>query len=382
MVFRHSMLVVLAVVSATGCRAVGTGGGLTPPEPIAARPPLEAEEIIARINRNARQVQSLKADPSITVIVANKERHPLNARMAMQRPRNFKLELFAPTITQAEEADIGSNEQGFWFWVKRSKEKEVYVCNYDDSGSSPLAVAFQPDWIVEALGLREIPPDEAAGYKVSRGSGTYAGSLILTQRRESRDGDGYTKMIIVDASTGLIHEHRLYERDQKTLLARAVIPQGRYQRVRVSSGTGGESESTVVLPSKIQLSWIREQLELVVDLGRPKINPEFSRELFEEPPFKGYSRVNIAELAGSAHGTTTIRETWPPPPSGVRLNDPEPLGRDDTSRAPTPSTTLASDEPRLRERVVGARIPTAPVPDALKPDGAAWARVQPRDYEP
>lgn len=366
MVRRHALLVLTALLLGAGCRAAGTSALPPTSDPVAVRPVPTAETVISRLNSNARLVQSLKAEPSITVVVTSgkrKEQHPLNGLLGMERPRNFRLELLAPTLTQSKEADIGSNEEGFWFWVKRSKEKEVYVCRYSDTGDSPLAAAFQPDWIVEALGLREIPAEEAADYAIRRGEPPATNTLVLTRRLRTPAGESYMKMLIVDAATGVLREHRLYAGDQKTMLARAVVPPGHYQRVAVSARPEeGVGATAVVLPTKIQLSWVKEQLDLIVDVGKPEINPALPAGLFTEPTtsFKGYTRVDISGPAGTAgRATTTIRETRPAPPAGVQLHEPEPLGVEGASRSATDTAPLASSVPAGRERIVRPGLPTA-----------------------
>ena len=47
-------------------------------------------------------------------------------------------------------------------------KSRIYWCNYDELDSSALAVTYQPDWIIEALGLKPITPEEAKGIKVAR----------------------------------------------------------------------------------------------------------------------------------------------------------------------------------------------------------------------
>ena len=81
----------------------------------------------------------------------------------MVRPRNFKLELISH-MGQTK-ADIGSNDEEFWFWVQNDDDRSIYWCNYDDLESSALAVTYQPDWIMEALGLKPITPEEAASIR-------------------------------------------------------------------------------------------------------------------------------------------------------------------------------------------------------------------------
>ena len=33
-------------------------------------------------------------------------------------------------------ADIGSNDERFWFWMQSKKDKSVYVCDYADLAST------------------------------------------------------------------------------------------------------------------------------------------------------------------------------------------------------------------------------------------------------
>jgi hypothetical protein len=377
-------LLALAACGLVGCRAGGLGNLARPEPPIAARTDPSVERIVAHLNQNAHLVQTLKASPTITVS-ADHRNHPLNGKLAMSRPRNFRLELRTP-VTSGREADIGSNSDGFWFWVARSEEKKVYVARYDESGASPLAAAFQPDWIVEALGLREIPEEESRTITVERGSGADAGRLSLTRRQRAQNGQVYTRMMIVDEAKGLVREHRLYEGDKKVLLAKASIPPGAYVAAKLperdpNSSTGGGG--VVILPSQIRLEWMREQLALDVSLGRPQVNGTLSDELFVEPEFRGYARIDMSEQPGLANGPTTIRETRPAPPAGVQLQRPEPLRASGADASPSnPWPAPPDPAAAANDRVIGAPWPTAPTPAFLRPGATGWARVAEREYEP
>src|SRR5262249_16893173 len=146
---------------------------------------------------NAERVQSLRAFPEVTVTFTEpngrKQSGSVNGRLAMERPRSFKLLLKSHV---AEEADIGSNEDEFWFWNRRNEEKAVYVCHYSEAGDSPLPGSLQPDWIVEALGLREIPPQDEKRIIVRRGQ--QPGTLVLTDKRTSPLGETTYKVTVVD----------------------------------------------------------------------------------------------------------------------------------------------------------------------------------------
>jgi hypothetical protein len=349
---RPALLAVMALLLVAGCRAAGLRQ-LDRPEPSAARPALAVEEFVARINQNAQQVQSLKARPEITVVVANREHYGVSGRMALERPRNFRLELTSGAMVTSKEADIGSNDKVFWFWVKdrehrRDEPRQYLAGRYDESGATPLAIAFQPDWIIEALGLREIPPEEAKAITVRRGPGKDAGRLYLTQPVRAGDRQAYAKVMVIDEATRQIRELRLYDKDQKTLLAWARMSD--YRSI----------DGKVTLPGRVELNWVPEQLALIVNLGRPQLNTPNPPDYFEEPKFPGYARVDITDQAGLAKGPATVRETRPAPPSGVRLDVPEPIDHDSGPTGSEPLGALAA--PAGHEAVVGAQLPTVPDP--------------------
>jgi outer membrane lipoprotein-sorting protein len=392
MVLRQSRLIIVLAMAAApcGCRTGGVGNLNRTPDPIASRPTLDTSTIIARINNNARQVQSLKADPSITVYVDN-GKYGVDGRLAMQRKRDFRLELLSP-MTKNKEADIGSNDEGCWFWVRRSKEHNVYVCNYDEAGESPLEGALQTDWIIDALGLREIPDDEAATIQVDRSSTASKGLVLLSQRRQARSGGTFTKLMYVEAATGHVLEQRLYAGNpkDKALLARAIIQPGkdgqRFQRVELPPTSEGGAPASVELPTKIQLEWMQERMALVVDVGRPQVNVAIPETLFARPEFRGYTLVDISKDSGLAGGPTTIRESRPAPPAGVRLEQPEPLGavEEHPSLAPGEPWPLSDDQALSgASRVISARLPTPIEAEHLSTERMQWVQShQGRSYEP
>ena len=182
-------------------------------------------QVIERINRNARLVESLKSKRlSVNINVADRESHSVDGKMALERPRNFKLELYS---ARGKEADIGSNDKGFWFWTRPGpgQPKEIFVCDYDATGKSPLEGPLQPDWIIESLGLREITEDEAAGITIEPTNSPNGDTVALAQSFRGGSGATYKKVTLVDKSSGVVRENRLYriDKDRKTPLATAVV---------------------------------------------------------------------------------------------------------------------------------------------------------------
>jgi hypothetical protein len=374
-VLRLSTLALLAVCATSGCRTAGVDE-LARPGPALAANTANVPAILAEHNRNAERIQVVRAMPVLTATYKDRDRLnrdvALNGKMAIEQPRNFKLQL---DHTSGKVGDLGSNETEYWFWINppNKTQRALYYCNYDEGEANAQAVAFQPDWIKEAMGLRVIPEDEAADITVTSGE---SGKLVLTHRPHKSSGKVYTRVTIIDRATHLILEHRLLGGDQKTILARAEVPEGYKAWPADSSG----SDETVLIPNRLKLFWIQEGLQLDVVFRDVRINEplkQSTREaLFVEPALtKGFARINLAERPPGTATTspTRIRETRPAPPSGVRLRQPTALDGSEAARDTSRSSPLAlSGEgpmvPSLTEGVVGARYPTAVEPDYLKPD--------------
>jgi hypothetical protein len=364
-------LVAASLLALAGCRTAGVND-LLRPDLASSRPKESAADLLADHNRNAEQVKGLTAYPAVQ---ASRRLRvgALSGRLALDGRRNFKLELDAPGGLSGKAADIGSNETEFWFWVKDSEEKAVYYCNYDETGASPLAVSFQPDWIIEALGLHVVSDEEAAQIEVSRGQ--VPGKVILTRREKSPRGGEVVKETVLSEPTRRIQEHSVYSAGKKILLARATLSD--YQTYPVGPKSTDPAAETVYLPGTIKLEWPREKLALVVSMGkRVTVNPVFSdakrHALFVEPVFPDFARVNLADRAGvEPASATTVRETMPAPPPRIRLSNPKPLGSRGLRRNPLdPAEVVADSRPVLPvadEEVVGPPIPTVP---GLRPESS------------
>ncbi len=337
-----------AVALLPGCHAGGASGLSAKPAPPVPGVSLTATEAIERHNLNAARVQVLEARPRITVSAPGINGASADGRMALERPRNFKLQVDA--TVKGTIADIGSNDKEFWFWAQSKKENNVYVCSYDEIERSPLSAAFQPDWIVEAMGLRTISREEAR-QMTSKGA-DIPGAVKLISTRKGANGETLTKETILDTS-GRIKEHRLYQgqgRD-KTLLASATVTE--FKPVAAEAG------ESVMMPYRFRLDWIPEKLTLDIVLDSAKLRGTYSDDVrltrFAEPEIRGTSRVNLAELAPrpapsaarpsdpATPRTRTSRGAPSSRDSGVRLGAPEPFGIDDSARAPADPVALTSD---------------------------------------
>ena len=399
MATRQVCLALCALLAVSGCRTAGVGN-LTRSEPAATRTTWNAGELIAEHNRNAQAIRSIEAAPAITVSVpgatrVGRQSGAVDGRLAMERPRNFKLEMTSVKGTTV--ADLGSNDQEFWFWASNAKgeDKALYYCNIDESQEGAIAAPFQPDWIIEALGLRIIPDGEVDSTEVKRIRVGTMGSLYriqLTRRSPvpGSSGEFYTRITELEEASHRIVRHRIYQ--GKTLVAEAMIAS--YQTVAVDAPSSGSP--SVFLPERFRLTWAEEDMKLDVVLKDVKINTEFPdarrAALFVEPALReGYKRVNLAERAGLARrGTTTIRETRPSPPSRVQLQEPAPEDPSPSARGPSSDPVAltaalgggSTSSPSAIDSLVGPRLPTAPQSSGdVSSAGSSWRKAAPSGWE-
>jgi hypothetical protein len=349
----------------TGCRAVGTGSLSLHPRPGLSQASFDVEEFVAEHNRNAEAIQSLEARPSIVAWMKNRPPVHADGRIALERPRNFDLTLSSFGQTKG---DIGSNDEKFWYWISNKDQPFIYWCRYDELSASELPVTYQPDWIIEALGLKSITPDEAAAIRV--GKGLDAGTTVLTFPPVRDRGEPYIREMVVSNTDRRLQKLRIFSEAPRSLIAEAVPSS--YQSY--PGDIASPERTTCYLPHKLRLDWRREQFALEVTLTKEvKVN-QFdharSAAMFTEPELDGYERKNLAKLSRGSQPErrTRTRQTLPPPEAAddVKLGRPAPLSDSGptvpgVSRRTTRPSRDADEKPFLSfDDLVGAPTPRPP----------------------
>jgi hypothetical protein len=377
MIAARQVLLVIAALGLAGCAALNRSTLPPRSRPVAERT-LDVDQFVAEHNRNADLIQSLKAEPNIAVR-SKAIRAQADGKLGMVRPQSFKLEL---SHSGQKMADIGSNEDEFWFWVQNEDDRSIYWCKYSDLESSALSITYQPDWIMDALGLKPITPEEADSIRVEKTDNANLSAVVFPPARSR--GESYQRMMIVSNYTRRVKTHRIYAYagDRRgNILAEAVIPA--YKEIDIERSESGAFQSCY-LPESLRLEWKKDQLMLDVSLKDVIVNQfDSSRAaaIFVEPAIPGYQRVNLADMARSnvKDNRTTVRRTLPPPASrnGVKLGRPTPV-MDEPDQAP--HAARAAEGRRAApgrissplEDVVQAPLP---LPVGSESAAARWAAV-------
>ncbi|MHB1556350.1 MAG: hypothetical protein ACYC61_02600 [Isosphaeraceae bacterium] len=375
---RRTWLLTALVVGLTGCRAANTGSLAPRSRPSLAHKSFDLDAFVAEHNRNAESIQSLQARSSITA--NSRMSYGLDGQIAMERPRNFKLELTSFGNTKG---DIGSNDEEFWFWFTNKDDRSIYWCKYADVPSSSLPVTYQPDWIIEAMGLQPISREEASQIRVH--DGVEPGTSILTFPVVRDRGEPYSREMIVGNTDHRIRRLILFsERPKREPIAQATL--GSYAAYGTSAAVatntrdldasaGANRGAKSYLPQELKLEWKRDQIALRVTLKQVQIN-QFdharSADLFVEPTTPGYQRRNLADLSqgGRPARRLSTRATLPnsDPDDGIQLGHPTQAGEDEPpaprvglgiSRRALGSSSASTTRPTLDD-LVGAPTPRPP----------------------
>ena len=365
--FRRPLLAgLLCLIVGAGCHA-GRPARVASNEAPLVRPDVTATRFVEQHNQNAAAIHSLQARPRINTVSDGGRKSWVgraNGELALDGERNFRLEITAVMKTVA---DIGSNDDGFWFWADDDPSRSVYVCDYRDIDSCQLGVTLQPDWIMEAMGLRRFT--EAEARTMHSKPGPVPGTLILTQSRKDTKGQLLIKETLVDEATLRIKEHRLFAGAKKDLLASAVVSQYKSYKLPATEAGDDPAGSNAQIPDRLRLTWVMEKDKFTLDITMAdvRINPAFEAKqrskLFAEPTIAGTTRQNLALLDPATAPATHVYESRPIPKSGgIRLGTPEPspLGQEGAVRRqidPMPLTPDLPSTPAQPAGVVGANIP-------------------------
>jgi dUTP pyrophosphatase len=162
----------------------------------------------------------------------------------MERPKNFKLDL---STNFGQVADIGSNDQMIWFWIKDGTDG-VYVARYTEDGRPSARLNIDPQWVLEAMGLAELSPAQIARLDIRRDPNTR--NMIFTERRDGPSGERWIKETEMDAGGDIVAHRLLEDNAQKTLIASAEI-EG-WQTVMIPTGiaihVGDPGYAALLLP--------------------------------------------------------------------------------------------------------------------------------------
>jgi hypothetical protein len=301
---RYTLLLTICA----GTLACGSGchllGRRTPPPrvfPPVLQPGASLSQVIDAVNNNSRQIQSFSTHQA----VLSGPGMPVKLRGAsivFERPRRLRIQA-GTAITS--EVDVGSNDELFWFWVRRNTPPALLYCRHDQYATCEAArvIPIEPNWLIEAFGIAEFSPNEQHQGPIRRPDGR----LEILTVRQTACGPA-TKKTVIDASTAVVHEQHLYDYRHR-VVASAVVREHRLDPL-----TG------LVMPKVVDLQCPQAQFSMTVNLGNAEINrPVQNPELWSMPTIAGWPKFDL----GNPSGPQFFREQSIPVRSGMPPAAPE-----------------------------------------------------------
>lgn len=267
-----------------------------PPAPEVLVPGAALEQVIAAVNQNSSRIQSYQTNNASITVPGTTVLPLLRGNIAAERPG--KLRLQASTSLTGPEVDLGSNEELFWFWVRRNEPPDVYFARHSQyvGSAAQQVMPIEPSWLLDALGFAQFAPEDFHEGPIPHGNGTVEIRSVL----QTRIGT-LTKSTVVDAQRAWVLAQHVYDA-QGTLLASAIARSHQYYPA-----------ANVSLPQKIDISLPTAQLALSIDVGTVQINQgTLNPALWQLPVLAGYRQVDLgsappgAVSAMGAPGSTDI----------------------------------------------------------------------------
>jgi hypothetical protein len=288
------LLICTALFAASGASCPRFWQQYTNPLPRVLPPSPTLEQVLDVVNRNNSQIQSFTANRAT---LSGQGFPSLRATIAFQRPCRFRLR--AETGLTGAELDTGSNDELFWFWMRRNEPPGVYYCRHDQLATSQARqmVPFEPAWLIEALGVATLDPGLP-----------HQGPTFLPNDRLRIDticntpAGPVTKVTIIDGSQGWIIEQHLFDARRRPMAS------------SIASGHRRDPLTNLVMPTAVEIHCPAARLAMRIDLG----NVEINRLQGEQPALWSMPREPNTPLVDM--GDPNFRPPGPPgpPPSDWR----------------------------------------------------------------
>jgi hypothetical protein len=166
----------------------------------------------------------------------------------------------------------------------RQGDRRVFTARHEemDVALQRFPIPFQPDWVVEALGVVPLEESETTLH-IDEVDPLRA---FLIRNRTSPQGQPIKLVTVVNICHGIILEHRLLNAAGE-LVARAVLSQH-----RADPATGA------VLPRQVDLDWPQARLGLTLQLGEIELNPAISPDVFGLPQISDSPVFDLGRASG------------------------------------------------------------------------------------
>jgi len=299
------LLIAATLASAIGCKWIDDlkQGAQARPKNTGAIPEVSADQLVNFLNERAEKLRTIEYNDTRLRVSGKGIPVPatLDGNLAAAGPRYFRM--VSSGRVAAAKLDMGSNPQEFWVYVAAPGDQPMYVyASHSDfeSGKArmPGGIPFEPEWIMQTLGLVTFPSTHQYAVAVNDRDRTYT----LSWTTPTPGGGSVRKEIVFDAdpATGArpqVKKHMLRNARTNALIATAEIKAAQTERVGVVRGT--ELPAAIQYPTHIVLKWEDPRFEMDLNLDKAVVNQSMTddptrRGYFARPDIKGATPIDLA----------------------------------------------------------------------------------------
>ena len=283
-------------------------------------PPLSQKptpgQLISYLNTQADAIGSIRVDDlEMEAQVGALLSMGMQGKLVCQKPRNFRLEAYG--ASRSLEADVGSNDSELWFYLARNEPPYLFHCRHDELYRAPPSFPFQPDWVLEALGMGHIDSPERFHVEIP----PHGSTIELVEQTRTPQGQPVKKITVFDARDVFSKEPHVIGR--KLVDANgAVLASARIIAMQQ------DQQSGIAIPHQIELTsplpgerLVKRDLRLKLTLDNPVVNgpmePGYVAMKFTRPSFQGVQTVDLAR-ANYANSTSNNSDNRPALFRGLR----------------------------------------------------------------
>jgi hypothetical protein len=263
-------------------------------------PPVAPDQLVNYLNERSARLQSLDyADARISARDHNTPVGALRGSLSASQPRNFRM---TGTAVVGAKVDLGSNPEQFWVYFDAPTVKPMFVfASHTDfeSGAArlPGGIPFEPDWVMQALGMATFPPNNQYTVTPDDKAHTYT----LSWPAVTPNKVPITKEIVFDgaAATGnrpQVLRHLIRDAKKKVICSAEIKTA---QTIQTGGLDGPGRPMAVQYPTRVVLKWEEQKFEMDLELKNCEVNKPFteeqSRRLFARPNVPGVPAIDMAK---------------------------------------------------------------------------------------
>ncbi len=248
---------------------------------------------------NSGRIQTLRCTDLDMTCWSGLQSFGLRGKMIAQKPRNF---LLGADLFGNREVDLGSNDKEFWYWIKKADPPYQFFWSYKNLAAgraNRIPFPFQPDWIIEALGMGTYGPAERYQVEVE------GDKLKLVEKTVSPQGRPVRKVIVmnrlpVKSPHPQVTAFLLLDDASNEEICSAHITET--QLDRNPQGRAG------ILPRRIEFRWSmpNQRLKLAMKLGDVTVNPPMAAATFARLRLQGVPSFDLA--TGQVDQPASVRQ--------------------------------------------------------------------------